>query len=211
MVHRSSHASLPAEKAYCHSCGLAHTRTADWLCPRCGMPADTEPRSHRAEEEAREEEPADFPVGSMVAGAVLAVSGAALLVGFLKHPASVYRWPALAAASVLLVLALELLLKVNAGRWIVVVAALLVVLIASEGALRERVPDLFRDPLPDPVRRFLRDVLRDLRLTGIASVAASAASCLLLVVGRPRWPRIAAGAVLAVPLVALLILHAAGS
>ncbi len=201
MLDRSDHATLPAETAYCHTCGFEHTRRPDWLCPRCGMPAGTEPQSRRSVT-ASAEEPI-FPMGSTIAGAVTAVNGVALLIGFLRHPASEYRWVVLGAASVLLVLALELLLKVHAGRWITLVAAVVVALIVSEGVVRERVPDLFRDPLPDPIRHFLRDVLRDLRPTGISFVLGFEVGCLLLVIGQPGRMRIAAGVALAVPLAVL--------
>ncbi len=204
MLDRSDHATLPAETAYCHSCGFEHTRRPDWLCPRCGMPAGTEPRARRAKADSADEP--TFPLGSTIAGAVMAVNGAALLVGFVRHPASEYRWALLGTAFALLALALELLLKVSAGRWIALAAAVAVALIVSEGLVRERVPDLFRDPLPVPIRRFLRDVLRDLRPMGISFVLGFEAGCLLLVVGQPRRLRIAAGVVLAVPLAVLEVL-----
>lgn len=203
MPDRSDNATLPAETAYCLTCGFEHTRRPDWLCPRCGMPAGTEP-PRRGSAAASAEEPA-FPLGSTIAGAVIAVNGLALLIGFLRHPASEYRWALLGTAAFLVLLALELLLKVRAGRWVALVAVVVAALIVSEGVVRERVPDLFRDPLPDPIRRFLRDVLRDLRTTGISFVLGFDVGCLLLVIGQPRKVRIAAGVALAVPLAALAL------
>ncbi len=201
MPDRSPHATLPAETAYCHTCGFEHTRRPDWLCPRCGMPASTEPPPRRTA--AASAEKPTFPMGSTIAGAVMAVNAVALLIGFGRHPASEYRWAVLGTASVLGVLALELLLMVPAGRWIALVGAVGAALIVSEDVVRERVPDLFRDPLPDPIRHFLRDVFHDLRPTGISFVLGFAVGCLLLVVGRPRRMRIAAGVALAVPLAVL--------
>lgn len=201
MPERSDHATLPAETAYCHTCGFEHTRRPDWLCPRCGMPAGTEPPPRRPV--AASPEKPTFPMGSAIAGVAIAVNGLALLVGFAMGAADRYRWVVLAAGLVLVVLASELLLRVGAGRWIALVAAAVGALIVAEGVVRERVPDLFQDPLPDPVRLLLRDLLGDLRPAGISSVLAFAAGCLLLVVGRPGRKRIAAGVVLAVPLVVL--------
>jgi hypothetical protein len=208
MPDRSYDTTLPAETAYCHTCGFEHTRRPDWLCPRCGMPAGTDPRRPRSVAASAAEQ--TFPLGSTIAGAVLAANAVALLVGFVRHPASDHRWALLGTSFVLVVLALELLLKVDAGRWIVVAAAVLVALVVSEGVLRERVPDLFRDPLPDPIRRFLRDVLRDLGPTGMSSVLGLAAGCLLLVIGRPGRIRIAAGVVLALPLAVLEMIFVLG-
>lgn len=210
MANRSNHATLPVEMAYCHSCGLEHTRQPDWLCPRCGMPADTEPRPRRTVAASSAEAPTTFPMGSTIAGAVMAVNGAALLLGFVRPPASEYRWVAIATASVVVVLALDLLLKVPSGRWITAVAAVAAALVVSESVVRERVPDLFRDPLPAPIRRFLRDLLRDLRLTGISSVLGFAVGCVVLVVGRPGWIRIAAGVILAAPLAAITVIWMIG-
>lgn len=201
MPDRPYPATLPPETAYCHTCGFAHTRRPDWLCPRCGMPAGTEPPPRRPVAASPEER--SFPAGSMVAGGAMAVGGLALLVGFAMGAAGGYRWAALAAGLVLVVLALELLLRVSAGRWIALAAAAVGALVAAEGLLRQAAPDLFQDPLPDPVRPLLRDLLRDLRPAGVWSVLAFAVGCLLLVVGRPGRARIAAGVVLAVPLVVI--------
>lgn len=201
MPDRSDHATLPPETAYCHTCGFQHTRRPDWLCPRCGMPAGTEPPPRRAVA-ASAEEPA-FPAGSGIAGVAIGVNGVALLVGFAVGAAGRYRWAALAAGLALVVLALELLLRVAAGRWIALVTSAAGALIAAEGMVREAVPDLFQDPLPDPIRRLLRDLSSGLRPVGISSALAFAVGCLLLVLGRPGRTRIAAGVVLAAPLVAL--------
>ncbi len=207
MPDRSDHATLPAETAYCHTCGFEHTRRPDWLCPRCGMPAGTEPPARRPVAASPEE---TFPMGSAIAGVAIAVNGLALLVGFAMGAADRYRWAVLATGSVLVVLAFELLLRVAAGRWIALVAAAVALLIVAEGVVRERVPDLFQDPLPDPIRRLLRDLLGDLRPAGLSSVLAFAVGCLLLVVGRPGRKRIAAGVVLAVPLLVLEMIWLSG-
>jgi hypothetical protein len=111
MPDRSPHATLPAETAYCHTCGFEHTRRPDWHCPRCGMPAGTEPPPRRAA--AASAEKPTFPMGSTIAGAVMAVNAVVLLIGFGRHPASEYRWAVLGTASVLGMLALELLLTMT--------------------------------------------------------------------------------------------------
>ena len=194
--------TLAAEPARCPACGLKHMRQADWLCPRCGMPVETESyRSTMRESRAAEPERApEFPLGSVVAGAVLALTSVVLAIGYIQHPVAIQRWPFVAATVLLLVLGLELLLKVSPARWVVIAVALIALSLASEDLLRARAPDLMRDPLPPALRVALQGVLRALYPLRILLASGLAGGTLLLVAGRPRRWRIAAGVLLATPL-----------
>ncbi|HET8539856.1 MAG TPA: hypothetical protein VFL83_08295 [Anaeromyxobacter sp.] len=196
----------PPEPAFCPSCGLRHTRRSDWLCPRCGMPVESEPRRTVARPAPRGEE--GFPLGSRVAGAVLLAGAAALGAGLARHPPSAHRWPLLAGAVLLAVLGAGALLKLSWARWAAVGAGLLAAVIAAEDLLRERLPDLVGDPVPPAIRASLRSALHPLHPWTILLVLAFVAGALLLLLGRPRRARIAAGAVLASPLVVLLVIRA---
>ena len=192
-----------AEPAYCPSCELKHTRRPDWLCPRCGMPVESEApirKARRAPQHDHETEQ-EFPGGSRIAGAIMALSGGALAIGLAKYPASEHRWPLVAAALILAVLGLELLLKVFFARWVAVVVAVMAAVLVSEDLIRHRLPDLFRDPLPPVARDFLRDLIRDPVPARILFFMGFLAGCVLLLVGRPRGVRIAVGVLLAAPLV----------
>jgi len=196
------------EAAFCPSCELKHTRRPDWLCPRCGMPVETEARSPRAQRAPAPRYEQKFPRGSTVAGALLVVSGGALAIGFAKLPIGEHRWPLLAAVVILAVLGLELLLKVPFARWAAVVLAVVAAVLVSEDLIRDRLPDLFRDPLPAVVRHGLRDLIRDPLPTKIPFFMGFLAGCVLLVGGRPRGVRIATGVLLAAPLVIIEITRA---
>lgn len=198
-----------AEPAYCPSCELKHTRRPDWLCPRCGMPVESEvsPPRNRARAAAPVYEP-EFPAGSFVAGAVMAVTSLVLAIGFARHPVTEHRWPLVAAMVVLALLGLELLLKVSPARWLVIAIALLAGVLASEDLVRARLPELMRDPLPPAVRALLRDVIRALYPIHVLLASGLLAGSLLLVVGRPGRARIAAGILLATPLAIFEIVRA---
>jgi len=137
----------------------------------------------------------------------MAVSSGALAIGFAKFPASEHRWTLVAAALLLAVLGLELLLKVSLARWAAVVLAVAAVALVSEDLARDRLPDLFRDPLPPVIRAWLRALLRDPLPAKIPSFMGFLAGCVLLLVGRPRAVRIAAGVLLAAPLVVVAIMR----
>jgi len=190
-----------AEPAYCAACDLHHARRPDWLCPKCGMPVeyDAALSSRRARAAAAEHRP-PFPAGSLVAGAVMAVTSLALALGFARDPATDHPWPLVAAIVLLGVLGLELLIKVHPARWVVAAAVPISAVILSESLVRARAPGLMPDPLPPVVRAALRDAIRALSPTTLLLVAGLLVGSLVLVVGRPGRARIAAGALLAAPL-----------
>ncbi|MGB8931263.1 MAG: hypothetical protein WCC48_08455 [Anaeromyxobacteraceae bacterium] len=199
---RSHSDNIAAEPARCPACGLKHMRQANWLCPRCGMPVETESyRSTMREPRAAEPERAlGSPLGSFVAGAVMALTSVVLAVGFARHPVTEHRWALVAAMVLLAVLGLELLLKVSAARWVVAVIALAALLLASEELLRAWLPSLVADPLPPALRAALQGVIGALNTLRILLASGLFGGTLLLVIGRPgRW-RIAAGVLLAAPL-----------
>ncbi|HSM92957.1 MAG TPA: hypothetical protein VLT47_08700 [Anaeromyxobacteraceae bacterium] len=192
---RSHSGNIPAEQAYCPACDLKHVRQADWLCPRCGMPVETE--AWRAAVRSRGAEPEralGFPLGSLVAGALLALTGGVLAVGFARNPGVEHRWPLLASALILVVLGLELLLKVTGARWVAIAVAAIALLVGAEDLLRVRAPELMRDPLPLALRSPLHGVLGALGPVRILSAAGLIVGGLLLLTGRPRPWRIVAGA-----------------
>jgi len=138
----------------------------------------------------------------------MVVSSAALTIGFAKYPASAHRWSLLAAVLILAVLGLELLLKVSLARWAAVIFAVVAAVLVSEDLIRDRLPDLFRDPLPAVVRDYLRDLIHEPVPAKILFFMGFLAGCVLLLVGRPRVVRIAAGVLLAAPLVVVEITRA---
>lgn len=184
-------------------------RRPDWLCPRCGMPVESEESrpTKRAQPAASEYEP-EYPLGSFVAGVVMAVTSLVLAIGFARHPVTEHRWPLVAAMVLLALLGLELLIKVSPARWVVIAVALLAAALASEDLVRARVPDLMRDPLPPAVRVLLRDVIRALYPINVLLASGLLAGSLLLVIGRPQRARIAAGVLLATPLAIVEIVRA---
>jgi hypothetical protein len=202
-VGRSETSDVGAEPAYCPACDLKQVRQPDWLCTRCGQPVETEGwRSAVGGRAAgpERERALEFPLGSVVAGAVMALTSLVIAIGFARSPATAHRWALVAAAVVLLVLGVELLLKVRPARWIVIAAALMALSLAAEGVLRERVPELVRDPLPPGVRVALRSVIHALHPLRILLASGLLGGILLLVAGRPgRW-RMAAGVLIAAPL-----------
>lgn len=205
-----SHDVTPAaEPAYCPACELKHTRRPDWLCPRCGMPveSDVPVQEARRAPQPQQEEEREFPRGSMVAGAILAVSSGAFAFPFAKYPGE-HRWPLLAAVLILAVLGLELLLKVFLARWVAAGSAAVAAVLVSEDLLRVRLPGLFRDPLPPGVRQQLRNLIGDHSPANLLFFMGFFAGCLLLIVGRPRAVRIAAGLLFAAPLVVVEIARA---
>jgi uncharacterized membrane protein len=132
----------------------------------------------------------------------MAASGAALAVGFAKHPAGEHRWALLVAGSFFAVVGLALVLKVSSARWAAVVLAVAAAVLVSEDLIRVRLPGLSRDPLPAVVRGPLRNLIRDPPPAELFLFMGFLAGCLLLLVGRPRGVRIAAGVLLsAAPLV----------
>jgi hypothetical protein len=197
-----------AEAAYCPRCELRHTRRPDWMCPRCGAPVDTETPSTPKTVRAPAPRPG-FPLGSRIAGAVMALGGAATAYGFLAQLAE-HRWRLLASAVVLAALGVALLLKVRAARWAAAAVAVVAAAVVAEALLRQRFPDLVRDPLPALVRERLRELLRDVPLAGALSLVGFDVGALLLVAGRPRAWRVAAGVLLAAPLLVLELLRALG-
>jgi hypothetical protein len=207
---RSASVGVGAEPAYCPSCDLRHMRRPDWLCPRCGMPVESEanPLPRKRARAAPPEYVPEFPLGSFVAGAVLAVTGLVLAIGFARHPVTEHRWPLVAAMALLALLGLELLLKVSPARPVAIAIALLAAVLALEDLVRARAPDLMRDPLPPAARALLRDVIRALYPMNILLASGLLAGSLLLVVGRPGRARIAAGALLATPLAVVEIVRA---
>jgi len=209
MLDPSHVVTTSAEPAYCPSCELKHMRRPDWLCPRCGMPVESDaPRIPKGKARPAPRSEPVFPPGSRIAGAIVAVNGGALAIGFAKYPASEHRWTLLAAALILAVLGLELLLKVSLARWAAVVSAVVAAALVSEDLIRDRLPDLFRDPLPAVIRDWLRDLIRDPLPVKIPFFMGFLAGCVLLLVGRPRGVRIAAGVLLAAPLVVVEIMRA---
>lgn len=199
---RSPSDGIAAEPARCPACGLKHMRQADWLCPRCGMPVETEAfRSTMRESRAAEPERApEFPLGSFVAGAVLAVTSVVLAIGFARDPVTEHRWALVAAMVLLAVLGLELLLKVSPARWVVIAVAVIALTLASEDLVRARLPDLMPDPLPPALRAALQGAIRALYPLRILFASGLLGGTLLLVAGRPGRARIAAGVLLAAPL-----------
>lgn len=200
-IGRSHPSDTGAEMAYCPACDLKHVRQPDWLCPKCGMPVETEAWRSTVRRRADEPEPEpEFPRGSMVAGAVLGATSAVLAIGFARHPVSEHLWPLVAAMVILVVLALELLLKVSAARWVVLALAVIALVVVAEDLLRAQAPGLMTDPLPPAARAALHGVIRALSPLRILFAGGLLAGTLLLVAGRPGRGRIAAGIVVAAPL-----------
>ncbi len=194
-------AMTAAEPAYCPSCELRHTRRQDWLCPRCGLPVESgvgPPRRERTHAEAP-----GFPVGTRVAGAILVVSAGALATGWVRAPPGEHRWSVVAAVALVAALGVGSLLKLSLARWAAAVAAVGAAVVLSEDLMRVRLPGLVRDPVPPAVRALLRGLSNPLYPAKILFTFAFGAGILLLLVGRPRRARLAAGALLACPLVVL--------
>lgn len=197
-----SHAgSLSAEAAYCPACDLKHVRQPDWLCPQCGMPVETE--AWRSAVRSRADAPEvvlGFPLGSVIAGVVLAVTGVVLAIGFARTLVVEYRWPLVAATVVLLVLGLELLFKVSSARWVAIALAGLALLVVGEVMLRARWPDLVLDPLSPAARLALDGLVGALYPLRLGLASGLLAGTIVLVAGRPgRW-RIVVGALAAASL-----------
>jgi hypothetical protein len=140
----------------------------------------------------------------------MALSGLAVATGIARSPLAEPRWPLVAAAVVLVVLGLGSLLTIPWARWTAVGAGIFGIVLVTEGLLRERLPDLVRDPLPATVRAWLRDLARPLYPATVFLVLAFLAGGLLLLVGRPRRARIAVGVLFAAPLVALQVMRVMG-
>jgi hypothetical protein len=193
---------IPSEQAYCPACDLKHTRQPDWLCPQCGMPVETEAwrSTVRGRSEESEERAPEFPLGSVVGGAILVATSLVLALGFARSPVVAGRWPLVAATVLLAVLGFELLFKVSAARWVAIAIAVIALILVSEDLLRARLPDLMGDPLPAGIRAALQGSIRALYPLRILFASGLLVGTLLLVAGRPgRW-RIAAGALIAATL-----------
>lgn len=190
-----------AEPAYCPSCELRHTRRQDWLCPRCGSPVESgvgPPRKDRAPVE----EPG-FPVGTRVAGAILVVSAGALATAWVRSPPGEHRWSVVVAVALVAALGVGSLLELSFARWAAAIASVGGAAVLAEDLMRVRLPGLVRDPVPKAVRAALRELSNPLYPAKILLTFAFAAGILLLLAGRPRRARLAAGALLACPLVVL--------
>ncbi|HEX9051219.1 MAG TPA: hypothetical protein VF841_11870 [Anaeromyxobacter sp.] len=194
-------ATTGAEPAYCPACQLRHTRRPDWLCPRCGMPVEPGVGPPRVARSPAEEP--GFPAGARIAGAVLVVSGAALATAWARAPAAAQRGSVVAAAAVVVALGLGALLGGAFARWAAAFAAIAGAAVLAEDLVRVRLPGLLRDPVPPAARAVLRGLTNPLYPAKIAFTYAFVAGILLLVAGRPRRVRIAAGVLLALPLVVL--------
>jgi hypothetical protein len=152
----------------------------------------------RAEES--EERELGYPLGSFVAGVVLAITSVILALGFARNPGIEHRWTLVAALALLLVLGLELLLRVSPARWVVAAIALVALAVVAEDLLRTRLPGLMSDPLPPAIRAAMQGPIRALHPLRILLLPGLLTGTLLLVAGRPgRW-RIAAGVLVAAPL-----------
>jgi hypothetical protein len=197
----SHRGSIDGEPAYCPACDLKHVRQPDWLCPRCGLPVETEAwRTAVGRSGVEPEAEKEFPRGSFVAGAVLALTGAILTIGFARHPSTPHRWPLVAAMVILGILGLELLLKVARARWVALGVSLVALILVVEDQLRVRAPELMPDPLPAAARAALQGLLRLLDPLRTLLAAGMLVGVLVLVFGRPGRGRIVAGALLAAPL-----------
>lgn len=201
------------EPAYCPRCGLRHTRRPDWMCPRCGSPVETEvPAPAKAPAPAAD--PRTFPLGARIAGGLLVLTSGALAFaatrGFAVIPPGAHRWRLLAIGVALAGLGAALLLKASLARWAAVACAAVGVVILLEGLVRDLSPGLVRDPLPAAGRQLLRDLIRDHQPRKLLSLLGFHAGGLLLLIGRPRPARIAAGALLALPLLVALVLAGVG-
>jgi hypothetical protein len=108
-----------------------------------------------------------------------------------------------AAVALVAALGVGSLLKLSFARWAAAVAAVGGAVVLSEDLMRVRLPGLVRDPVPPAVRALLRGLSNPLYPAKILFTFAFAAGILLLLVGRPRRARLAAGALLACPLVVL--------
>jgi len=192
------------EPAYCPRCGLKHMRRPDWLCPRCGMPVETDVPQGTTRVAAA---PERFPIGPRVAGGLMVAAGLALAWGFGENPTAEHRWALLAGAAALVVLGTAALVALPAARWAAGVAGAIAAVVVSEDLVRARLPDLFRDLLPAVLRAPLRDLLGDLGLLAATSLVAFAAGALLLVVARPGRVRIAVGVALSLPAIAVAVLR----
>jgi hypothetical protein len=202
-VDRPPSDNLAAEPAHCPACGLKHVRQPDWLCPRCGTPVETEAYRSTMREPAPAAEPEreqGFPMGSVVAGAVLVLTSLVLAIGFARNPVVEHRWPLVAAMALLLLLGLELLLGVSPVRWVAIGLALIALILVAEDQLRARLPELMADPLPPALRVALQGPIRALQPLRLPLAAGLLGGTLLLVAGRPRRGRIAAGVLLSAPL-----------
>ena len=198
---RASSSGIAAEQAYCPACDLKHVRQPDWLCPQCGMPVETEAWRSAVGKRSTEEAPElGFPLGSFVAGAAMALTSLVLAVGFARNPVVEHRWPLVAAMILLGVLALELLIKVSAARWIVIAIAAIALILVSEDLLRANLPDLMSDPLPPVARAALHGALRALYPLRIGFASGLLVGIMVLVAGRPGRGRIAVGLALIAPL-----------
>lgn len=198
------------EPAYCPRCELRHTRRPDWLCPRCASPVETEvppPRTTPSPQLAPQ-----FPLATRSAGALLVATSGALAAGAAStvttFSAVSHHLRLLVAVAVLAGLGVGLLLKRPVARWAAVALAIVAAVILSEGLLRDVFPGLIRDPLPAPVRQLLRNLIPDHRPWKVLPLLGLAAGCLLLIAGRPRAWRAAAGVLLAAPLLVLEVISA---
>jgi hypothetical protein len=196
-----------SEPAYCPSCGLKHTRRADWMCPRCGKPVDTElpPPKPRPVAPADDE---DFPLGARIAGGAMVLAAAALAAHLARLPSGGHRWPALAAAVLVALLGVGSLLGGAWARWAAGSTAVVAAVALAEELLRERLPGLLPDPLPSAARAAAGALLRPVHPLQLVPLLAFAAGVFALLVGRPRGVRIGAGLLLAAPLVVSLALGA---
>jgi hypothetical protein len=182
-------------------------RRPDWLCPRCGAPVET----GAPQATTRVAPPPErFPIGTRVAGGLMALAGLALAWGFAQDPSAEHRWALLAAAAVLVVLGTGALVAMAAARWTAAVAGPVAAVVVAEDLVRARFPDLFRDVLPGVLRAPLRELVGDLGLVAAASAIAFAAGALLLLAARPGRARIAAGVALALPAIAVALLRVLG-
>ncbi len=196
-----------AEPAYCPKCGLKHTRRQDWLCPRCRTPVETELPATVVARSARSAE-AGFPAGARIAGAAMIAAGIAVGAVLARNPAAGQRWAMLAVAVLLAALGVGALLEAAWARWTALGAAVVAALLAAEDAVRERLPGLAGDPVPPAIRAWPRATLHPLHPWPIFLVLAFAVGTTVLLVGRPRRVRMAAGIALAAPLLVLLAIRA---
>jgi hypothetical protein len=195
-------ATTTAEPAYCPSCELRHTRRQDWLCPRCGSPVESGVGPPRRGDPSPQDE-AGFPAGTRIAGGILVASGAALATAWARSPAAAQRWSVVAGVALVAALGIGSLLARSFARWAAAAVAIAAAIVVSEDLVRVRWPGLLRDPIPPAMRTLLRELTNPLYPAKIALTFAFVAGILLLLAGRPRRIRIAAGALLACPLVVL--------
>jgi hypothetical protein len=201
-----------SEPAYCPRCELRHTRRPDWLCPRCGNPVDTDvppPRAPTPPPVAP-----GFPVASRLAGALLVLAAVAFAGPVARELATLaglaHHARLLVAVVVLAAVGGALLLGSGIARWAAVALAAVTAVILAEGLLRDVAPGLVRDPLPAAVRQALRNVIPDHHPRWMLAGVGFGAGVLLLAVARPRSWRLAAGLLLAAPLLVLRLVAALG-